>query len=156
MSQTIESTLAFDPTAFLAGGGEVSERTHAFNGSSTPLGPVAKWPQSLKIAVRIMLDSRYAMWLGWGTDFIFLLNDAHARMALGPRHPRAIRAVRRVNRGQKSGTTSALVPIRCSDCAGHHSRRSRAVCSALQRLFVCTQLSQPGRDIAVVGFAGFV
>ncbi len=76
--------------AFLAGGGEMGERTRTFDWSKTSVGPVSDWPQSLKIAVRIMLDSRYAMWLGWGPDFTFFYNDAYARMTLGPKHPWAL------------------------------------------------------------------
>ena len=78
------------PFAFLAGGGEMGERTRAFDWSKTPVGPLAGWPQSLKTLVRIMLDSRYAMWLGWGPDFTFFYNDAYARMTLGPKHPWAL------------------------------------------------------------------
>lgn len=37
-----------------------------------------------------MLDSRYAMWLGWGPDLIFFYNDAYAQMTLGPKHPWAL------------------------------------------------------------------
>lgn len=79
-----------DPCAFLAGGGEMGERTRVFDWSKTPVGPAAEWPQSLKIVVRIMLDSRYAMWLGWGPDFTFFYNDAYAEMTLGPKHPWAL------------------------------------------------------------------
>ena len=79
-----------DHLAFLAGGGEMGERTRAFDWSTTPAGRLAGWPQSLKIAVRIMLDSRYAMWLGWGPEFTFFYNDAYARMTLGPKHPWAL------------------------------------------------------------------
>jgi len=68
----------------------MGERTRSLDWSKTPVGPVADWPQSLKIAVRIMLDSRYAMWLGWGPDFTFFYNDAYARMTLGPKHPWAL------------------------------------------------------------------
>ena len=53
-------------------------------------GPIIDWPQSLKTVVRIMLDSRYAMWLGWGPEFTFFYNDAYARMTLGPKHPWAL------------------------------------------------------------------
>jgi hypothetical protein len=53
------------------------------------VGPVAGWPQSLKTIVRTMLDSRYAMWLGWGLDFTFFY-DAYATMTLGPKHPWAL------------------------------------------------------------------
>jgi hypothetical protein len=51
---------------------------------------MAGWPQELKTAVRIMLDSRYAMWLGWGPEFTFFYNDAYAKMTLGPKHPWAL------------------------------------------------------------------
>jgi PAS domain S-box-containing protein len=78
-----------DPLGFLAGG-EMGERTRSFDWSATPVGPVAAWPQSLKTAVRIMLGSRYAMWLGWGPAFTFFYNDAYARMTLGPKHPWAL------------------------------------------------------------------
>jgi PAS domain S-box-containing protein len=68
----------------------MGERTRAFDWSKTALGPVASWPQSLQIAVRIMLDSRYAMWLGWGPDFTFFYNDAYAKMTLAPKHAWAL------------------------------------------------------------------
>lgn len=73
-----------------AGGSEMRERTRNFDWSKTPLGPIAEWPQSLKTVVRVMLDSRYAMWLGWGLEFTFFYNDAYARMTLGPKHPMAL------------------------------------------------------------------
>jgi hypothetical protein len=56
----------------------------------TPIGPATKWPQNLRTVLRIMLDSRYAMWLGWGPEFTFFYNDAYARMTLGPKHPWAL------------------------------------------------------------------
>jgi PAS domain S-box-containing protein len=70
--------------------GELSRLMQARDWSSTSLGPVASWPQSLKIIIRIMLDSRYAMWLGWGAEFTFFYNDAYARMTLGAKHPWAL------------------------------------------------------------------
>jgi hypothetical protein len=66
MSQNVEPTAKHDPLAFLAGDGEMGERTRTFDWSATPVGPASDWPQGLKTVVRIMLDSRYAMWLGWG------------------------------------------------------------------------------------------
>jgi PAS domain S-box-containing protein len=71
-------------------GGETGRLISGFDWSRTPLGPVASWPRSLSITLRIMLDSRYAMWLGWGPDFTFLYNDAYASMTLGPKHPWAL------------------------------------------------------------------
>jgi PAS domain S-box-containing protein len=50
--------------------------------SQTPLGPVSRWPQSLRTVVRILLTSRYAMWMGWGPELSFFYNDAY-RPTLG-------------------------------------------------------------------------
>jgi PAS domain S-box-containing protein len=90
MSQSSHLGTGQDPLAFLAGGGEMGERTRAFDWGQTPVGPAAAWPQSLKTVVRIMLDSRYAMWLGWGPGLTFFYNDAYAAMTLGPKHPWAL------------------------------------------------------------------
>src|SRR5580692_9682863 len=62
---------------FLAGGGEMGERIRALDWTKTPLGPPARWPQSLKTIVRVMLDSRYAMWMLWGPELTFFCNDAY-------------------------------------------------------------------------------
>jgi PAS domain S-box-containing protein len=59
------------------GGGEMGRRMQAFDWSRHPLGPPAQWPQSLRTTIRIMLTSRYAMWLGWGREFWFFCNDAY-------------------------------------------------------------------------------
>jgi signal transduction histidine kinase len=64
-------------TDFLAGGGEMGARMRAFDWEPTPLGPPAAWPQSLKTIVRVILDSRYAMWMLWGPEFTFFCNDAY-------------------------------------------------------------------------------
>jgi PAS domain S-box-containing protein len=62
---------------FLAGGGEMGERMRALDWAKTDLGPPATWPQSLKTIVRVMLDSRYAMWMLWGPELTFFCNDAY-------------------------------------------------------------------------------
>jgi PAS domain S-box-containing protein len=63
---------------FLAGGGEMGARMRALDWILTPVGPPAQWPQSLKTIVRVMLDSRYAMWMAWGRELTFFCNDAYA------------------------------------------------------------------------------
>jgi PAS domain S-box-containing protein len=63
--------------AFLEGGGEMGARMRAFDWARTPLGPPETWPPSLRTVVRIMLDSRYAMWMLWGPDLTFFCNDAY-------------------------------------------------------------------------------
>lgn len=62
---------------FLAGGGEMGRRIREYDWREHPLGPPERWPQSLKITIRIMLTSRYAMWMGWGEEFYFFCNDAY-------------------------------------------------------------------------------
>ncbi len=43
----------------------------------TPLGPPDAWPQSLKTVVRILLTSRYQMWMCWGPQLTMFYNDAY-------------------------------------------------------------------------------
>jgi PAS domain S-box-containing protein len=56
----------------------MGRRIRDFDWAGHPLGPPERWPHSLKVAVRIMLTSRYAMWMGWGPEFWFFCNDAYA------------------------------------------------------------------------------
>jgi PAS domain S-box-containing protein len=55
----------------------MGERMRALDWSRTSLGPPEHWPQSLKTIVRVMLDSRYAMWMLWGPQLTFFCNDAY-------------------------------------------------------------------------------
>ena len=57
--------------------------------SATPLGPVDQWPQALKVALRLLLTSKFEMWLGWGPEVAFFYNDAY-RPTLGDKHPHAL------------------------------------------------------------------
>ena len=58
--------------------------------SATALGPVERWPASLRSTVRILLTSRYSMWMGWGSDLTFLYNDRYAAETLDSKHPWAL------------------------------------------------------------------
>src|SRR5271156_2991168 len=75
---------------FRAGSGEMASLMRSMDWTHTSLGPPEKWPASLKTVVRIMLDSRYAIWIGWGSDLTFLYNDAYGSMTLGKKHPWAL------------------------------------------------------------------
>lgn len=77
---------------FLAGGGEMGALTRAFDWSKTCLGPPETWPQSLRVTVRIVLNSRHPMFIWWGPELIQFYNDAY-RETMGPeRHPSALGA----------------------------------------------------------------
>ena len=74
---------------FLSASGEMAALMRAKGWAETPLGPPGTWPQSLRTTVRIMLTSRYAMWMGWGPELTFFYNDAY-KPTLGVKHPWAL------------------------------------------------------------------
>lgn len=75
---------------FLAGGGEMGALTRAYDWSASPLGPPGRWPQSLRTALRILLNTNHPMFIWWGPELIQFYNDAY-RQTMGPeRHPGAL------------------------------------------------------------------
>src|SRR4051812_13968000 len=77
------------PSVFAAGGA-VGRDLAAVDWTSTPLGPPEQWPQSLISVVRIMLASRFSMWMAWGPELTFFCNDAYRRDTLGRKYPWAL------------------------------------------------------------------
>ena len=71
------------------GSGEMAQLIGAFDWSQTPLGPMAKWPPSLRTMLNVCLHSRFQLAIYWGPDLIFLYNDAE-RKVLGSLHPHAL------------------------------------------------------------------
>jgi PAS domain S-box-containing protein len=75
---------------FLAGGGEMGALMRGFDWSATRLGKPESWPQSLRTAVRILLNTNHPMFIWWGPELIQFYNDAY-RQTMGPeRHPSAL------------------------------------------------------------------
>ncbi|WP_142848183.1 PAS domain-containing protein [Telmatospirillum sp. J64-1] len=74
---------------FLAGGGEMGALMRAYDWSTSPLGRPETWPQSLRTAVSIILNSGHPMFIAWGRELTFLFNDAY-RPILGAKHPGAL------------------------------------------------------------------
>jgi signal transduction histidine kinase/CheY-like chemotaxis protein len=72
------------------GGGEMGRIMAGRDWTLTPLGPPEGWPASLRSAVRILLTSRFAMWMGWGPELTFFYNDAYRRDTLRAKHPWAL------------------------------------------------------------------
>jgi PAS domain S-box-containing protein len=58
--------------------------------AATPLGSPDLWPQSLQTAVRILLSSRFSMWMAWGPELTFFCNAAYRRDTLGAKYPWAL------------------------------------------------------------------
>lgn len=88
-SRRRKSGSAATPRSPFAGGGEMGELVRAYPWQDSALGPVSGWPQSLRAAVQILLNSRYAMFVWWGPDLINLYNDPY-RAFLGVKHPAAL------------------------------------------------------------------
>ena len=61
----------------------------AYDWSHTPLGPIEQWPQALRVAVGICLNSRFPMFVWWGPQLINIYNDAYVPI-LAKRHPHAL------------------------------------------------------------------
>ncbi len=66
----------------------MGERFRETDWAATVLGPVAHWPQSLRIATNICMNSRFPMFVWWGASLVNIYNDAYAPV-LGQRHPDA-------------------------------------------------------------------
>ena len=71
------------------GGGGLGALMRTHDWTSAGLGPPEDWPSSLQSIVRMMLTSRYQMWMAWGPQLTFFYNDAYVP-TLGIKHPWAL------------------------------------------------------------------
>ena len=78
------------PDEFLPDRGEMAALMRSKDWRETPLGPMATWPSSLQTVLRLMLPSRYPIWLGWGDDLLFFYNDAYREQTRGAKHPASL------------------------------------------------------------------
>ena len=78
-----------DLERLFVGRSELAGLMKRFDWQATTIGPPEKWPQGLKTAVRIMLTSQQPIWIGWGTELIYLYNDPY-KSIIGGKHPRAL------------------------------------------------------------------
>ncbi len=68
---------------FLRGGGEMGALIRAHEWGATPIGPPTPWPESLRTAVGILLNSGYPMYLAWGDGFTQIYNEAYRPIRQG-------------------------------------------------------------------------
>lgn len=73
--------------SFLDGGGEMGALMRAHDWSHTSLGPPESWPQPLRTALRLLLNSGHAMYIWWGPDLCCFYNDAYRPSIGNDRHP---------------------------------------------------------------------
>jgi PAS domain S-box-containing protein len=74
---------------FLNGAGQLANMFREKDWAATPLGSLNDWPQSLRTAVGILLQSKIPMFIAWGSEDTFLYNDAYSAV-LGKKHPTAL------------------------------------------------------------------
>ncbi|HEV7265302.1 MAG TPA: PAS domain S-box protein [Falsiroseomonas sp.] len=74
---------------FFAGGGKLGALIRAHDWSTTPLGQPESWPQSLRSALSICLQSSFPTAIYWGPELHLLYNDAWAPIP-AERHPGAL------------------------------------------------------------------
>jgi signal transduction histidine kinase len=74
---------------YFPGNTEMARRMRELDWSTTPLGPVEHWPQSLRTSVSTCLDCAFPIVLWWGPELTILYNDEYCPM-LGAKHPWAL------------------------------------------------------------------
>ncbi len=60
--------------------------------SATAVGPVERWPQSLRTALSILLETGFPMYIAWGPDFTQFYNDGYRPILGSTKHPHALGA----------------------------------------------------------------
>jgi PAS domain S-box-containing protein len=73
----------------IAANSEMAALIRAFDWARTPLGPIEGWSETLLATVNLMLHSPFPTILSWGTEMVFLYNDA-AISTLTAKHPAAL------------------------------------------------------------------
>ena len=76
-------------SGFLTSQGEMAALIRAHDWSSTPLGPIETWPQSLKTATGLVVASPVPIVMLWGPQGVMIYNDAYSVFA-GGRHPQLL------------------------------------------------------------------
>ncbi len=62
----------------------------AMDWSTTPVGPVETWPQSLRTVLSILLTSRHPIFVWWGQELVQFYNDGYRPILGATKHPRAL------------------------------------------------------------------
>jgi signal transduction histidine kinase len=77
------------PEHWLGGGGEMGKLIRSMDWTSTPLGPIDSWPQSLRTTVSLCLASNFPIALVWGPKHVQIYNDGYWPIC-GGKHPQSM------------------------------------------------------------------
>lgn len=90
MTHTETGSPSFAAGDVFAADPEVGRDLARVDWAGTPLGDPSGWPQSLQTAVRILLRSRFSMWMAWGPELTFFCNAAYRKQTLADKYPWAL------------------------------------------------------------------
>ncbi len=79
-------TTKSNPERLIYGKGRMAEQIRAHDWSSTPLGPIKDWSESLVLSANLMLSCAFPSLVFWGKELVQLYNDAFIPL-LAERHP---------------------------------------------------------------------
>jgi PAS domain S-box-containing protein len=88
-STNSSSTLIAKPQDWLVDGGKMGELIRSMDWSKTSLGPIDKWPQSLRTTVSLCLGSNFPICLAWGPNYVQIYNDGYWPIC-GGKHPQSM------------------------------------------------------------------
>ncbi|TFW35664.1 ATP-binding protein [Massilia horti] len=78
----------------IEGDSETARLVRQTDWRATPLGPVERWPQSLRTSLNICLACRFPVLVWWGPQLVMLYNDEYVPV-LGNKHPAAMGGIGR-------------------------------------------------------------
>ncbi len=74
----------------MAGGGEMGTLIRAHDWGRSPLGTPDTWPQALRTALRLLLNTGHPMYICWGPALLCFYNDAYRQSIGSERHPSSL------------------------------------------------------------------
>jgi signal transduction histidine kinase len=72
------------------GGGEMGALMRSVDWEKTAVGAVSAWPQSLRTALSILLETSFPMYIAWGYEFTQFYNDGYRPILGSTKHPAAM------------------------------------------------------------------
>ncbi|MEO6445548.1 MAG: hypothetical protein ABIZ91_19945 [Gemmatimonadaceae bacterium] len=83
-------TRGLTPHSVLAGGGEMGKLMRTLDWGKTAVGPAEGWPQSLRTALSILLETGFPLYIAWGPEFTQFYNDGYRPILGSTKHPAAM------------------------------------------------------------------
>ncbi|MDB4991246.1 MAG: two-component hybrid sensor and regulator, partial [Myxococcaceae bacterium] len=78
------------PRHALSGGGEMGALMRSIDWTKTSVGAPESWPQSLRTALSILLETGFPMYIAWGPEFTQFYNDGYRPILGSTKHPVAM------------------------------------------------------------------